>query len=120
MLRLELGREWGLLPLLVAAPAVAAALGGMLYTLAVGALSAGGLSYFVLDAQPGTETHRGAVFSLVAAAGVTAAGLLACWIRARRDRELDRPRLVELWFADRQGSACSRHLDRPLSLCLRG
>jgi serine phosphatase RsbU (regulator of sigma subunit) len=94
MVRLELGREWGLLPLLVAAPAVAAALGGMLYTLAVGVLGAAGLFFFVLDTPPGTETHRGAVLSLVAGAGVTAAGLLACWIRARRGRELAEVRLV--------------------------
>ena len=94
VMRLELGREWGLLPLLVASPAVAAALGGMLYTLAVGVLSGAGLFFFVLDAQPGTESHRGAVLSLVAGVGVTAAGLLACWIRARRDRELAEVRLV--------------------------
>jgi serine phosphatase RsbU (regulator of sigma subunit) len=93
-LRLEFGREWGLLPLLVAAPAVAAAIGGVLYTLAVGVLSAAGLVFFVVDAQAGTETHRGALFSLVAGAGVTVAGMLASWLRARRDRELAEIRLV--------------------------
>jgi serine phosphatase RsbU (regulator of sigma subunit) len=93
-LRLEFGREWGLLPLLVAAPAVAAAIGGVLYTLAVGVLAAAGLVFFVVDAQAGTETHRGALFSLVAGAGVTAAGMLASWVRERRDRELAEIRLV--------------------------
>jgi serine phosphatase RsbU (regulator of sigma subunit) len=94
MLRLEVGEGWGLQALLVACPAVAAAIGGVLYTLAAGAVTAAALVFFVMDTQPGTEAHRGSVSSLVAAAGVTAAGLLASWIRERRERELAEVRLV--------------------------
>jgi serine phosphatase RsbU (regulator of sigma subunit) len=94
VLRLEFGKEWGLLPLLVAGPAIAAAVGGMLYTLAVGALSAAGLLYFVFDAMFDTAAHHGALFTLMAAVGVTATGLLASWARQRRDRELAEVRLV--------------------------
>jgi serine phosphatase RsbU (regulator of sigma subunit) len=73
---------------------VAAAIGGVLYTLAAGALTTAALVFFVFDTQPGTETHRGTICSLIAAAGVTAAGLLASWIRGRREQELAEVRLV--------------------------
>ena len=94
MVRLKVDHGWGLLALTAAYPAVAAAIGGVLYTLAVGAVTAGAVFFFVLDTQPGTEAHRGAIFSLISAAGVTAAGMLACWIRERRERELAEVRLV--------------------------
>ena len=94
LVRLEVGEGWGLQALLVACPAVAAALGGVLYTLVTGTLTAAALAFFIVDTQPGTEGHRGAIFSLVAAAGVTAAGLLASGIRGRRERELAEVRLI--------------------------
>ena len=92
--RLVAGQGWGLLPLLAVGPAVAAALGGVRYTLAAGleALVISGL--FLVDVQPGTFGHRPAIVVLLAVAGVTAGGMVASWARARRDRQLAQVRLV--------------------------
>lgn len=92
--RLAVGTGWGLLPLLAVGPAVAAAIGGVRYTLAAGleALVISGL--FLLDVQPGSVARRSAVVVLLAVAGVTAAGMLASWARQRRERQLAQVRLV--------------------------
>ncbi len=92
--RLAAGPGWGLLPLLAAGPAVAAAIGGVRYTLAAGmeALVLAGL--FLADVQPGSVAHRAAIVVLVAVATVTAGGMVAAWARERRDRQLTQVRLV--------------------------
>ena len=92
--RLAAGPGWGLLPLLAAGPAVAAAIGGVRYTLAAGmeALVLAGL--FLADVQPGSVAHRAAIVVLVAVATVTAGGMVAAWARERRDRQLAQVRLV--------------------------
>ena len=92
--RLAVGTGWGLLPLLAVGPAVAAAIGGVWYTLAAGlqALVISGL--FLLDIQPRSVAHRSAVVVLFAVAGVTAAGMLASWARQRREQQLAQVRLV--------------------------
>lgn len=92
--RLLAGPGWGLLPLLVAGPAVAAAIGGVRYTLAAGveALVLSGL--FLADIQPGSVAHRAAIVVLVAVAAVTAGGMAAAWARERGDRKLTQVRLV--------------------------
>jgi serine phosphatase RsbU (regulator of sigma subunit) len=91
--RMVIEPGWGLLPLLAVGPAVAAAVGGPLYTLAsgtaalaVGLLFAGGM--------PPAATHRMAEVTFLAVAGVTAAGALASLARRCRDRELAQARLV--------------------------
>ena len=92
--RLVAGPGWGLLPLLAAGPAVAAAIGGVRYTLAAGveALVLSGL--FLADVQPGSVAHRAAIVVLVAVAAVTAGGMVAAWAREHRDRQLTQVRLV--------------------------
>jgi serine phosphatase RsbU (regulator of sigma subunit) len=91
--RMVIEPGWGLLPLLAVGPAVAAAVGGPLYTLASGtaALAVGLL--FAAGMPPAT-THRMAEVTFLAVAGVTAAGALASLARRCRDRELAQARLV--------------------------
>jgi hypothetical protein len=92
--RLAAGLEWGLLPLLAVGPAVAAAIGGVRYTLAAGAVALVISALFLVDVQPGSVAHRPAIVVLFAVAGVTAAGTLASWARGRRERQLAQVRLV--------------------------
>ena len=67
--RLMAGPGWGLLPLLAVGPAVAAAIGGVRYTLAAG-VEALVISGLVLgDIQSGSVAHRSAIVVLVAVAG---------------------------------------------------
>jgi serine phosphatase RsbU (regulator of sigma subunit) len=84
-----IGPGWGLLPLLAVGPAVAAAVGGPLYTLAAGAVTLAVCLVFTVGMLPGA-THR----LFLAVAGVTAVGALASRARGRRDRELAQARLV--------------------------
>lgn len=88
--RLMLGPAWGLLPLLAVGPAMAAAVGALIPTMAAGAMAMGEDLMFVEMHR----TARSAEFALVAAAGVTAAGIAACRARQRRDRELAQVRVV--------------------------
>jgi serine phosphatase RsbU (regulator of sigma subunit) len=90
--RAVIGPGWGLLPLLAVGPAVAATLGGPLYTLAAGAAA---LAVCLLFAgmQPGAS-HRMTGVTVLAVAGVTAASVLASRARRHRDRELAHVRLV--------------------------
>jgi len=92
--RVAAGSGWGLLPLLAVGPAVAAAIGGVRYTLAAGAEALVISALFLVDMQPGSVLHRPAIVVLFAVAGVTAAGVLASWARGRRERELAQVRLV--------------------------
>jgi uncharacterized membrane protein YccC len=88
-----LGPGWGLLPLLAVGLAVAAAAGGLPYTLAAGAVALAVCLLFAVGMQPG-GTHRTTEVAFLAVAGVTAAGALASRASGRRDRELAQVRLV--------------------------
>ena len=90
--RVIIGSGWGLLPLPVVGPAIAAALGGVVYTLAAGGVAMAECLLFAFDMDPADQ--RPAVVALLAAAGITAVGVLACQVRARRDRELAEVSLV--------------------------
>jgi serine phosphatase RsbU (regulator of sigma subunit) len=84
--RVVFGPGWGFLPLPVVGPAVAAAVGGVYYTLAAGAVAMAECLLLAADMAP--ADRRPAEVAFLAAAGVTAAGVLACRSRERRDREL--------------------------------
>lgn len=93
LLRLMLGPDFGLLPLLSIGPVSAAAVGGRLFTLGVGGTAAAqdGLISYDLD----TNTPAKAIaISFGAIAGVTLFALLASHIRLRRERELIAVRAV--------------------------
>jgi serine phosphatase RsbU (regulator of sigma subunit) len=85
------GPGWGFLPLPVVGPAVAAAIGGVWYTLAAGAMA---MAECLLLAISMPADRRPAEVAFLAAAGVTAAGVLACRSRERRDRELAQVSIV--------------------------
>jgi len=91
--RMVVGPGWGLLPLLAVGPAVAAAAGGLLCTLAAGAVALGVCVPFAVGMRP-AATHRMAEVAFLAVAGVTAAGVLASRALRCRDRELAQARLV--------------------------
>ncbi len=90
--RVSIGSSWGVLPLLVVGPAVAAAIGGLYYTLAAGAVAMAECLLFVIGLN--MHDRRPAVVALIAAAGVTATSAAVCRARERRDRELAQVRLV--------------------------
>jgi serine phosphatase RsbU (regulator of sigma subunit) len=92
--RLAAGPDWGLLSLLAVGPAVAAAIGGVRYTLAAGAAALAVTALFLVGVRPGSAQHRAAIVVLFTVAGVTAAGMLASWARSRQDRQLAQVRLV--------------------------
>jgi serine phosphatase RsbU (regulator of sigma subunit) len=89
--RLLIGPGWGLLPLLVMGPAIAAAVGGVYYTLAVGGVAMAACGLSACDMYPDL---RPVEVAFVAAVGVTAVGVLACLARERRARELAQVRMV--------------------------
>src|SRR5260370_1032119 len=91
--RVVMGPGWGMLLLLAVGPAVAAAVGGPLYTLAAGAAALAVGLPFAAGMRP-AATHRPAEGAFGALAGVTAAGVLASRARPRRDRERAQTRLV--------------------------
>lgn len=87
------GPGWGLLPLVVVGPAVAAAIGGMRYTLATGAVAIA--ECLLLDLLlPRGDDHRQAQIAIIAAAAVTGAAALAVRVRQRREGELAQVRAV--------------------------
>jgi serine phosphatase RsbU (regulator of sigma subunit) len=92
--RQALGAGWGLLPLLVVGPAVAAAVGGAAYTLAAGATAATACLLYDVGFWHHDVNGRPVVVALLATAGVTAFGVLAARTRERRTRELAQVRLV--------------------------
>ncbi len=92
--RAVVGFGSGLLPLLAAAPALAAVAGGLWYVLAVGAEALVVAGIFFAETGPGGEAFRGTVTATVAVTVVTAVAALATTFRARRDRQLARARLV--------------------------
>jgi serine phosphatase RsbU (regulator of sigma subunit) len=92
--RLAIGPGWGVLPLLVVGPAVAAALGGPRYTLAAGATAVAACLLFGARIVDQAVNHRQVVVALAAAVGVTACGMLAARARERRIQELAQVRVV--------------------------
>jgi serine phosphatase RsbU (regulator of sigma subunit) len=82
------------LSLLAVAPAVAAAIGGVRYTLAAGVGALVATALFLVGVRPGSVEHRAAIVVLFTVAGVTAAGMLASWARSLRERQLAQVRLV--------------------------
>ena len=94
VLRAALGSGWGLLPLLAVGPALAAAIGGVRYTLAVGAEALVISAFFLVSDPLDPDAYRHALIACLAVAGVTVGASLASAARARRDRDLARVRLV--------------------------
>jgi serine phosphatase RsbU (regulator of sigma subunit) len=93
LLRILNGPGFGLLPLLAVGPASAAAVGGRLFTLCVGATAAAQNGLIAFDADADTPTKT-VVISFCAIAGVTAFAVLAAHIRLRRERELAAVRAI--------------------------
>ena len=93
-LRLAVGAGWGVLPLLAVGPAVAAVLGGVGRVLAVGAEAMVICGLFVTVDHPDSGAFHRALTASLAVIGVTAGASLASVVRARRDRDLARVRLV--------------------------
>ena len=93
IVRLVMGPGHALLPLLPVGPAAAAALGGVLYTLAAGAVALGEEWLFatVLEPESTAQQIRNASIVIIA---VTIGGALASYIRLRRERELTEVRAV--------------------------
>src|SRR5260221_10070817 len=91
--RVVMGPGWGMLLLLAVGPAVAAAVGGPLCTLAAGAAALAAGLPFAAGLRP-AATHRLAEGAFLSVAGVTAAGVLASRARRRRDRGLAQTPLV--------------------------
>ena len=85
--RLLAGPGHGLLPLLAVAPAAAGALGGPLYTLAVGVAAIGTEALLTdgLQTEAVSQQIRVAVIVIV---GVCIGGVAASYLRDRREREL--------------------------------
>jgi serine phosphatase RsbU (regulator of sigma subunit) len=93
--RLAVGPGWELLlPLLVVGPAVAAAVGGVRYTLAAGVTAAGACAVFDIKNIHQEASHRPSLIAFLATIGVTAFGMLAARSRERRAQELAQVRLV--------------------------
>lgn len=89
--RAIVGPNWGTLPLVIVGPAVAAAVGGLYYTLAAGVVALAECVLLALDMYP---DMRPAHVAFIATIGVTVVGAIACVARGRRDRELTRVRLI--------------------------
>jgi serine phosphatase RsbU (regulator of sigma subunit) len=109
LLRIEISPGYGVLPLLAIGPAFAAAIGGTLYTLAVGAAATGEEALIGLVLDPDT-LPRTLVVSYIAIAGVTACGATASHIRRRRERELMEVQAV--------ADVTQRVLLRPVPACV--
>src|SRR5260370_26239298 len=91
--RVGMGPGWGMLPLLAAGPAVAAAVDGPLYTLAAGAVALAVRLPFAAGMQPPGVTHHLVGHAFLAVVGVTAASAPASRARRRQDQELAQARL---------------------------
>jgi len=93
LLRLMLGRGYGLYPLLAIGPAFAAAVGGPVYTLCVGgvALGAEALLSYALGPTMLVKDHAVLFLAII---GVSMCGALASYLRRRRERELAEIRAV--------------------------
>lgn len=87
IVRLVVGPGHALLPLLAVGPAAAAALGGVLYTAAAGAVALSEEWLFAAELEPESTAQQIRNASIVIIA-VTIGGALASYIRQRREREL--------------------------------
>lgn len=92
--RLAMGPDSGILPLLAVGPAVAAVIGGVGQVLGVGAEAVVMCAYFLATDEPGSGGFRRALITLFAIIGVTAGASFASIARAKRDQDLARVRLV--------------------------
>jgi serine phosphatase RsbU (regulator of sigma subunit) len=90
---LVVGPGHGLLPLLAVGPAVAAAIGGVTYTLAAGAAALAAETLLILDLLPAGPARQ-AEAGFAAVIGVTAAGAATAHFRHRRDQELQDVRTI--------------------------
>src|SRR5215469_12628971 len=81
------GPGHGLLPLLAVGPATAAALGGVMYTVAAGIVALAVETVLLIDLLPAGPTRQ-AEAGLAAIVGVTIAGAVTAHFRRRRDLEL--------------------------------
>jgi serine phosphatase RsbU (regulator of sigma subunit) len=100
VVRLLAGPGHGLLPLLAVAPATAAALGGPLYTTAVGAAAIGTEALLTDGFRTEAVSHQQIRIALVVIVGVSAGGVAASYVRRRRERELTEVREVAEVKAD--------------------
>jgi Stage II sporulation protein E (SpoIIE) len=89
--RAVFGPNWGLLPLVIVGPAMAAAIGGLYYTLAAGAVALAECVLLGFDMYPDMRPARVAFFATL---GLTVVGAVACLARERRARELARVTMV--------------------------
>jgi len=87
IVRFVVGPGHGLLPLLAVGPATAAALGGVMYTVAAGIVALAVETVLLIDLLPAGPTRQ-AEAGLAAIVGVTIAGAVTADIRRRRDEEL--------------------------------
>src|SRR5215475_7806199 len=87
IVRFVVGAGHGLLPLLAVGPAAAAALGGVLYTLAAGVVALAVETLLLIDLLPAGPARQ-AEAGFVAIVGVTIAGAVTAHFRRRRDQEL--------------------------------
>ena len=92
--RMMFGPGWGLLPLLVVGPAVAAAAGGAGYTMAAGAVAAASCLAFDIRTMHEQISHRPVFVAFLATVGVTVFGVVAARGRERRAQELAQIQLV--------------------------
>ena len=92
--RMVVGPGPGMLPLLAAGPAVAAAVDGPLCTLAAGAVALAVRLPFAAGMHPPGVTHHLAGRAFLAVVGVTVASAPASRARRRQDQELAQARLV--------------------------
>jgi len=109
--RVWAGPDWGLLSLLAVAPAVAAIVGGVAYTLAAGAAALALAVTLDVALRPATS-HRAAEVIMFAVAAVTGAAILGIRARQRRDAELVQVRGV--------AEAAQRVLLRPVPSQVHG
>lgn len=87
IVRLVVGPGHGLLPLLAVGPAMAAALGGVMYTLAAGVVALAVETLLLFDLLPAGAAGQ-AEAGFAAIIGVTIAGAVTAHFRRRRDEEL--------------------------------
>jgi serine phosphatase RsbU (regulator of sigma subunit) len=92
--RLMVGPGWGLLPLLIVGPAMAAALGGAAYTLVAGVVALVATMLFDVRIMHQSVSHHQVIVAFAAAAGVTAFGMMAARHRELRARELEQVKIV--------------------------
>jgi serine phosphatase RsbU (regulator of sigma subunit) len=92
--RTVVGPGHGLLPLLAVGPAVAGALNGPVYTIAVGVAAVGTEALLTDGLQAEAPTRELVRVALIAIVGVSAGGVAASYLRRRRDRELTEVREV--------------------------